>query len=167
MHPLAVDAAYTAKAIDNLLAAYPELADDADLRADTIEGETDLQGLVSRLVRKRQEVNAEINGLADYIGALTERKSRKSRAAEFYTNLIRDLMGHAGLPKMALPEATVSLTAPRRSVEIEDAGALPQGYVIMTPTPNRAAVKSALEAGDNIPGARLVVGEPGLTIRVK
>jgi hypothetical protein len=37
----------------------------------------------------------------------------------------------------------------------------------MSPVPNNAAIKAALEAGEDIPGARLVTGEPSLTVRVK
>jgi hypothetical protein len=167
MNALTVDVEYTRRRIDDLLAAFPELGEDEDLRAGTIEGETDLPSLLSRLCRRRQEANADIAGLADYIGALSERKARLGRAAEFYTGLIRDLMQHAALPKIALPEATISVTKPRTSVMVEDAHALPQGFVTMTPIPDKGAIKAGLEAGDDIPGARLVTGEPGITIRVR
>ena len=39
----------------SLLAAYPELADDEDLRRDTIEGETDAFAVLGRLVTAAQD----------------------------------------------------------------------------------------------------------------
>jgi hypothetical protein len=164
---LAYDAAYTARRIQEMLTAYPELMDDADLRADMIEGETDFNRVMSKLVLARMERQAHASGLAEYIGDLSARKERLDRAADVIKALMLDLMTHAGTGRVVLPEATISVTKGRTRLEVHTAADLPQGYVIMNPVPNNAAIKAALEAGDDIPGARLVTGEPGLTMRVK
>jgi hypothetical protein len=166
---LAYDAAYTARRIQEMLAAYPELMDDADLRADMIDGETDFPRVMSRLVRAQQERIALASGVAEYIGALSERKARMERGANGIKETMLDLMQAAGADKVTLPEATISVTKPRTTVEIVDGAEahLPQGFVTFKPIPDKTALKSALEAGEDIPGARLVTGDPGLTIRTR
>ena len=41
--------------VADLMAAYPELADDEELRADTFEGETEIVGLVQRHLRRQRQ----------------------------------------------------------------------------------------------------------------
>jgi hypothetical protein len=164
---LAYDAEYTGRRIKEMLDAFPELRDDDDLRADMIEGETDFNRVMSRLVRARQERQAHADGLADYIGDLETRKARLDRAAAGIKALMLDLMTHAGTGRVVLPEATISITKARQKLDVHNKADLPQGYFTMEPVPDNAAIRAALDAGEDIPGARLVTGEPGLTVRVK
>lgn len=165
--PIALDVAYTARQIEAMLTAYPELADDDELRVDMLDGETELTGLLSRLVKMRQERTALADGLSGYIGALTERKARILRGAEGIKHLMLALMTSAQLPKLVLPEATVSVGKPRESVSILDIDALPQGFFATERKPLKDAIKAAIDRGEDVPGAGIVVGEPSLTVRVK
>lgn len=153
--------------IEALLNAHPELADDDELRAGMIEGETDLHNILSRLVRLRNERLAYAEGIDSYVGSLSERKARMLRGADMLKKLIFELMDAGALRKVPLPEATISVSAGRNSVEIVDAGELPQGYFTTVRQPDKPAIKAALEKGEAIPGARLVTGEPSVTIRIK
>lgn len=164
---IAVDAAYTAKAIDSMLAAYPELMEDDDLRADTLEGETNVVPMLSRIVRARNERLAQAEGLNLYIKELTDRRDRMSRGADGLKGLALKLMATASLPKLELPEATLSVSAGRSSVSIVDIEELPQGTFVTERKPDKATIKALLEAGEDVPGAALVTGENLLTIRVK
>ena len=164
---LAYDAEYTGRRIKEMLDAYPELMADGDLRADMIEGETDFNRVMSRLVRARKERQALADGVAGYVGELSARVARLNRGADVINGLMLDLMTHAGTGRVVLPEATISVTKGRTRLEVHTAADLPQGYVMMQPVPDNAAIRAALDAGDDIPGARLVTGEPGLTVRVK
>lgn len=164
---LAMDAKKLAGEIQHMLAAYPELADDEDLRLDTLEGETDFNRIMSRLVRLRNEKRAGAEGIAEYVGDLSERKVRMLRAVEGVNALILSLMSAADLPKLVLPEATISVTKPRTSVEIVDVNALPQGTFATVRQPDKTAIKALLEAGDDVPGAALKTSDPGLTVRTK
>lgn len=164
---LAYDAAYTAKQIEAMLIAYPELADDEELRADMLDGETDLTRIMSRLVRSRQEKLAAASGLASYIGDLSERKARMERGAQGIKTLMVWLMNAAELPKLVLDEATISVTKPRTKVVVTDVEALPQGTFTTERVPNKEAIKAQLEAGQSIPGATLETGDPSITIRTK
>ncbi len=164
---IAVDAAYTANAIDAMLAAYPELMEDDVMRLDTIDGGTNLVPLLSRIVTARNERLALAEGLNLYIKELTERRDRFSRGADGLKGLALKLMATASLPKIELPEATLSVGAGRSSVSITDIAALPQGTFTTERKPDKAAIKALLDAGEDIPGAALVTGENTLTVRVK
>lgn len=164
---LVMDAAKLESEIRFMLAAYPDLADDEDLRLDTLEGETDFHRIMSRLVRVRNEKIADADGLAVYIGDLAERKARQLRAADGVKVLMLSLMSAADVTKLVLPEATISVTKPRSSVEILDVESLPQGTFAIVRQPDKTAIKAMLDAGEDVPGAALKTSEPGLTVRTK
>lgn len=164
---IALDVAYTARAIDAMLAAYPELMDDDELRADSLEAETPLPELMSRLVRWRQEELASIAGLDAYLEELGLRRARKMRRVDGLKGLMLKLMASAKLPSLVLPEATIGVSAGRNTVSIVDIDALPQGYFTTTRHADKAAIKRALEANEDVPGAALVIGENVLTVRQK
>lgn len=165
--PIAIDVAYTSRAIDAMLAAYPELLDDDELRADSLEAETDLTSIMSRLVRLRNERLALAEGVNGYIKELTERRDRFARGADGLKSLMLRLMATAQLPRMVLPEATISVTPGRSTVSIEDLDELPQGTFTLVRQPDKAAIKALIEAGEYVPGAALVTGENTLTVRTK
>lgn len=164
---LAIDVAYTARAIDAMLAAYPELLDDEELRADSLEAETPLPELMSKIVRWRQEELASIGGLDAYLEELGLRRARKLRRAEGLKSLMLKLMTAARLPSLALPEATIGVSKGRDTVSITDLAALPQGTFTTERKPDKAAIKRMIEAGDDVPGAALVTGENVITVRQK
>lgn len=164
---LTMDAAKLASEIQHILVAYPDLADDEELRLDTLEGETDFHRIMSRLVRARNEKLADAEGLAGYISKLSERRARQVRGADGIKSLMLSLMSVADLPKLVLPEATISVTKPSASVDVLDADALPQGTFSIIRQPDKKAIKAIIDAGEYVPGAALVVGAPGLTVRTR
>lgn len=101
------------------------------------------------------------------IGDLAERKARYQRKADAMKALIQSIMESAGLHKLALPEATLSILSGRTSVNVTDVNELPQGFYSTERKADKKALKSALEKGEAIPGAELVMGEDTLTVRVK
>lgn len=167
MDPIAHDVQYTARVLDAMLSAHPELLDDDELRADMFEGETDLAPLMARLVRIRQERLARAEGLNTYIGDLTSRRDREARGADGVKKAMVTLMTAARLPKLVLAEATISLLNGRETVSITDIDALPQGTFSLERKPDKAAIKSLIDKGEDIPGAAIVVGDPSLSVRVK
>lgn len=164
---VALDVAYTARAIDAMLAAYPELLEDDDLRAGSLEAETPLPELMSRLVRMRQERLAMVAGLDAYLEELGLRKERWKRGAEALKGLMLKLMATARLPTLVLPEATIGVARGRDTVSIIDIKDLPQGTYTTERVPDKAAIKRLLDAGEDVPGAALVTGQNVLTVRQK
>lgn len=164
---LHVDIAELKAHVANLFERFPEIAEDDDLRVGMLEGETNISVLVSRLVRKRNEAMSLANAGKEIRSDQSERISRFERQQKGYEALIKSVMLAADLPKIVLPEATVSITKPRTKVEILEVTDLPQGYFETERKPKTADIKAALERGEEIPGARLALGDDGLMVRTK
>jgi hypothetical protein len=153
--------------IGKLFDRFPELKDDVDLRFDTIEGETDAHRIISRALTERQEAQMMVDGINSRLADLTGRRARYERRSEFMKELIRGVLKAAKLDKLALPEATVSILPGRQSVGISDMNDLPQGFYKISREADKAAIKKALDAGEDVPGAHMVIGSEGLSIRTK
>lgn len=164
---LAMDAANVKAEIDRLLAAYPELAEDETLRLDTLDGETNLTAIIERALSERQDALVMVAAIKERLDALGSRKSRYERKDKAMKALIKGLMEVADIPKLQLAEATLSVTSPRMTVNVLNVDDLPQGYYRTKKEADKTALKSALEKGEKIPGAELVLGESGLTVRTK
>jgi len=150
-----------------LIATYPELEEDATLLADSLEGETDLHRVLEKLLGERREAETMASAIKEREGDMQERRKRFERKSAGVKKIILQLMEAAQQEKITLPEATLSITRPRVSVDVTDIDALPQGFFKTERKPLTAEIKTALESGNAIPGAQLVMGDVGLTVRVK
>jgi hypothetical protein len=162
---LRIDANFATAQIGALIAAYPELQDDEELLRSALEGETDFDRVMPKLMDAFLERVAMKEALTSIMSNMRERATRFDRGADAFKFLMLRLMNAAGMTKLTLPVATLSIREGGTSVNVLDEAQLPQG--MFTKTPNKTAIKSAILAGDNIPGAELVKGEPGLSIRTK
>jgi len=162
---LAYDVTVLEREFADLLAAYPELAEDDTLRADTIEGETDAHRILARIVAVERDADSMVRAVAERQRELAARKARHERKKEAMRVLLMRLLKAAGLPKVTLPEATVSVSKGRDSVEIVDADALPDEYVRVERIPDKKAILDVVKGCGEIPGARLVTGGETLTVR--
>lgn len=164
---LHADASRVRFVVTAILQQYPELAEDETLRADSLEAETDLHKVISRALKERIEANSMAEAIKGVIGDMSARKGRFERKADAMKDLIKGLMDVADLDKLTLPEATLSVTSPRLSVNVTDVNELPQGFYAVERKADKTAIKTALEAGQSVPGAELQIGLSGLTIRTK
>jgi len=164
---LFLDAQFTRGLIDRLLEQFPDLADDADLRSDMIEGETDAIKIVQRALTKRLEAQAMVEAIKSREADLAERRARFARQGDAMRDLIKGLMKAAKLKSLALPEATVSLLPGKDSVGISDLADLPQGFFKTKREADKDAIKRSLDAGDDVPGAYRVIGSESVSIRTK
>lgn len=162
-----IDAQDVKAQIAALIDQFPELNEDEELRLDTFEGETDLFAIVTRALDARQEAIGMAEGVKARMNDLATRKARFEKKSDAMKRLIQSLMVAAGQDKLMLPEASLSITAGRESVNVLDVEALPQGYYKTERKADKTAIKSAILAGEEIPGAELVLGDEGLTIRTK
>lgn len=150
-----------------ILEAYPELAEDESLRADVLDAETDFHKLIDSLVKRKLDAREMAAGAKARKQEVGDRQSRFERQEAGFDTLIKSLMQFANMQKVVLPEATVSITKPRTKVSILDVNELPQGFYAVERKPKSAEIKAALEAGQTVPGAELVLGEDGLMVRTK
>lgn len=153
--------------IEALKAVFPELCDDADLLADTVAGETDFDTVIDRILDAFLDAVSMKESVAQRMSALKERGERFDRKCDALKGLAYELMQTSGQRIITLPQATLSIRAGSRSVVVDEVADLPQGFVKFDPLPLKAEIKKALEAGQDVPGARLVTGDETLSIRTK
>ena len=153
--------------IERLKRIYPELEDDPQLLANTIEGSTNADNVLTRITQAFLENTALKEANAMLQSDLRERGQRFDRKAEAYRALAYAVMQASGRRMAVLPVATLSIAKGRAKLVIDDESVIPQGYVKIERTPMRADIARALGNGDAIPGARLEESEPHLSVRTK
>lgn len=161
---LAADAATVAANVAAILQAYPELQEDEELRLDTLEGETNLFEILTRLLAVEREANSMQAAIKARVADLQARAERQSKTQAAMRALMLRLLVAAGQQKVPLIEATISVTKGRESVEIVDEAALPDDVWKVRREPDKTAIKERLAVGE-VPGAALKVGEPTLMVR--
>lgn len=163
---LAADVANLEALFADMLAAYPELESDEELRADMLEGETNFHAVLTRLVNGERDADSLAKAVAGRISDLQARKSRAERRKDAMRSLMFKLLKAAGVPRVPLAEATISIGKKAAAVEIIDEALLPKAYLRVSTSPDKTAIKEALQAGKKVSGARM--GEAGeqLSVRV-
>ncbi|OKP79794.1 hypothetical protein BTE77_06810 [Ensifer adhaerens] len=162
---LAVDVANLAAEIDALFAAYPDLAEDEQLRADMLDGETNMNAVLERLLTVEREANSLMTAIKLRQDDLSARKQRAERRKDAMRSLMLRLLKAANLPRAPLTEATISVAKGRDSVEITDEAAVPKKFLKVTTTPDKTAIKAELDAGKKVKGAALKTGGETLSVR--
>lgn len=151
--------------IDILLREFPDLAGDEELRADVLEGETDIKPVLERLVGHVQMAEANDKAVIQLADALISRRKRFQSRADFFRSLIRRVMDAGELQKVVLPGATLSIRNVPPNVIITDEAALPDKFLRTTRSPDKKALAEALKTGQPIPGATLSNGSTTLSVR--
>lgn len=134
---------------------------------DTIEGQCDFFEIIDAAVSSVETLSDYQSAIADRIAILSGRKARLGVRAERMRAAILAATQALGQGNLKRPSYTAIVNKPRTSVEITDVEELPQGFFRTVKTADKAAIKTALEAKAEVPGATLVTGEPSLTLRVK
>ena len=165
MTRLALDVARVRSMVAGLVAAHPELADDDTLRADVIEGATDAHDILERLVAEEADAATMADAIGKRIAAMTDRRRRYDAKVAALRSLILDVLDAADLPKVVLPDATLSVTRGRLTPHVADADALPDEFVRVKREPDKRAIAEAVKAGTTPPGVVIANGSPSLTIR--
>lgn len=153
--------------IANLTASFPELLEDEALRADVIEGQLDVESVMTRVMSHLFEAEEHLAGMKPRFEDLSERKKRWERRKEFCRALAQRVLEASGRPRIELPEATISKSVGKESVEITNVDELPQGTYSIERKPDKKAIGEQLKDGADVPGARLVMGADGVRINTK
>ncbi len=146
------------------------LGEDADpkLILDTIEGETNLAEACVVVLDECNEDEILIEGLAAKINELQVRKGRMEKSVETRRGIILMAMDRAGLQTIKSPLGTMSTRPTPPKTIISDEAQIPARFWKPgNPTLDRAALKAALDGGEQIPGAGLSNGGLSLSVRVK
>lgn len=140
---------------------------DAETFWDTLDGETDAMDVIGHLIRQREESKAHAEASKALAEEYTARKRRLDDKAKAMAAALGTILDATGQRKVPHPLGTVSRTSGRMSCQITDEASIPTQLTVTTTRPDTAAIKKALEAGEAVPGAELVRGPDGLTVRVK
>jgi hypothetical protein len=152
--------------VTSLLADFPDLADDEQLRADMIEGATSFNDVIRRLVIEAKTAAGKAEGVKITVKELSERKARLEHQEERIRALILSLMQMAGLRKLPLPEATLSVTDKKpQPLKPDSVDGLPDEFIRVTRDVNMAAIHAAYKEGRIIDGIAMSNGGVVLQIR--
>lgn len=165
--PLRADVALIAAHIDSLKRAHPDLVEDADLLAGTIEGETDFDRVLEAIVEAKLDADSMAEAGRIRRNKLSDRIKRYEAMGERMQALVFDLMKAADKKTHRIPVATISVRPGAQSVFVEDEAEVAklQGFTKTETVIKRDEIRKALMAGEPVPGARLLTGPATLQIR--
>src|SRR6266540_1820384 len=95
--------------IENLKIIHPELLEDEEAWLVSLESETNIDFLLTSLVRKIDDTKALVIGTKDRFEELKQRKERFEHRVEVLRAVLFVIMEAAELTKKELPEATLSI----------------------------------------------------------
>lgn len=163
-----INPAIVQQQIANLRVTHPELIEDDEAWLLTIEGETELDTILTQIIRQIEDAKALAAGTSERMTELQQRSERFQRRVEGLRALAFKMLDASGLPKLELPEATLSIRKGQPKLVGEaDANTLPDELCKVSRAIDRTKIKDALKAGQTVPGFELSNSEPSLSIRIK
>jgi sugar-specific transcriptional regulator TrmB len=152
--------------IEMLKVSNPEIMADDEAWLLSLESETNIEELLTQVVRQIEDTKALVVGTKDRFEELKARKDRFENRVESLRTLAFKLMEAAELPKLELPEATLSIRSVPSSVVVTDEEKLPDIACKFERKPDKAKIKELLASG-MVAGATMSNGSKSLTIRIK
>jgi hypothetical protein len=125
--------------------------DDDDLFADMIEGETSAVEVLARLHNDRAATLELIEGIKAREADLKARKARMQTREAAIKAAIGQVLRAVELPKVELPEATYSVREGKPRLEIVDGAAVPEGYCVFKPVPEKAVINAEFADAAELP----------------
>lgn len=145
-------------------------ADDQEIVETAIEGETSLLEAISATLDADDEDDILIVGIEAKEEVLAARKNAAKQRKERRRAAIEQAMLVTEQDKFTLPTATIFLSKRKPNLVIENEAEIPAVFWTIPkvePKLDKKALKEALEAAEEIPGAHLDNGSVSLTIRRK
>jgi hypothetical protein len=140
--------------------------DDGDEALETtIEGETDLPEQIARLARAALRSEAYAEGMKALIRENAERKARLETRAAKLRGVIAWAMSDSGMTKLPLPDMSLSLSQGKPPLIVDEGAVIPDELCRIKREPDKTAIRSALDRGDNLAFARIGNAGQVLTIR--
>lgn len=144
--------------------ALLETQDDAQAIADTIEAEAyPLEVKAQNVAFAIKTLEANAAAIREAEKQMAERRKAMENRAERIREYLQNCMEMAGVSKIDCPHFALSIKANPPAVEIYEPGLIPAQFMVQPPpppaTPDKAAIKAAIKANEDVPGARLVQGK--------
>lgn len=145
--------------------------DDAELVADTIEGETAIHEAIAGAIDQIDQLDILIIGSKAKEEAIADRRKAMEKRAEFIRASIEQAMLATEQECIPLPTATVFIAKRKPNLIVENEADIPSEFFAPQEPPaprlDRKALMTALNEGRRIPGATLDNGTVSLSIRRK
>lgn len=143
----------------NAALALADLDLDAQTVADTLEGLSgDLEVKAQSVAYMVRAIEADAAALKEWGKTANERSASAYTRARALRGYITHSMQTAGLTKIESPSVRLSFRA-SSAVVIDGADLIPEQYMRRAeappPEPDKAAIKAALTAGEDVPGAHI------------
>lgn len=148
-----------------LLAAYPELAEDHQALIDTLDSVSDLDEQIIAALRAAVEREAHAEALAALIKQMQERKGRLEAGADKLRGVCLYVMQESSRSRINAPDMTVTVQQGRAGVTVIDETVLPEEFVKVTRTPKLKEIGDAVKAGREVPGTAPRNPRPFLSVR--
>ena len=157
------------KEISDRIATAFSLAEDDPFLIDTVQGESDLEAALAKVIREAKQIEAMAGGIDDILDAAKARQTRMRETVERLRSIVAWAMDDTGLKKITAPDMTLSVRPGRQKLVIDDESLLPPALTkVETKTkPDRDAIAAALDLGQTVLGARFANGSTVLTVRVR
>lgn len=151
---------------DEYRAAAQQLADlelPPEAVADTLEGMSgDLELKAQNVAMFVRNLEATAEAIKDAEARMAERRNAIERRSEHVREYLLGAMQHAGIQKITCPWFTLAVRQNPAAVAIVDAAQVPAEFMRQPepppPSPDKTAIKAALQAGREVPGAVLARG---------
>ena len=169
--------------VEWLRAHYPGMEDDEQTWIDTLEGETDLKEVAAKLIERSLECKSMTTGIKERADALAARKKRLEDQEKSLRGAALILLQEAGLKKLELPEATLSVRDLAPRLIVTDESKIPAACCETVQKIVMDKVKAAVEAfeadkaqramtdpavlSETFPGVEWNNGGASLTVRTK
>lgn len=152
------------------LRAAGQIEDDAELVADTVEGETGLIEAITAALAEIDECDIVEKGCQAKIAEITARQSAAASRRDRVRAAIEQAMIAVDLPKLKLPIATLTVAKRAAQPVIDNEAEIPSRFFRQPDPPapklDKKALATALADGP-VAGAHLDNGSVTLTIRRK
>lgn len=154
------------QAVAYLRAQFPDLEDDERAWIDTLEGVSDIKEVAAQVVDRIGECEALASALKERIGGMMIRKGRIETQAEGLRGALVILLHEAGIKKLELAEATVSVRDVKPKLIVTNETLIPDTLCKVVRKPDLTAIRAAAEqSNEPIPGTALDNGRSSVTIR--
>jgi hypothetical protein len=147
------------------LEVHHETLDDPDLMLVLAEGETDLLELLDRMLEADLNDDALIIGLKAQKDTLAVRLHRLQERRESRRSILEQALFLLERKSLERPVATLTLSNRPPALVVDEEAQIPARFFDLKPMLNKRLAKEALEAGEEVPGARLSNGCVTLTVR--
>lgn len=135
---------------------------DAQTIADTIEG----TGIIDDIEKKVEGYELVARSLEQFtpaidaeIARLKALKEKRTGAAKLLREKVMEFFLAHGIEKVMAPRFTLALRLNPEAVDVFDERQIPQQFMtvpkVPDPVPNKTAIKAAIKAGQDVPGAKL------------